>query len=130
MEDAEKTKASFFRVTKACGEDHALIEPLFHPPEQPPLGEVATLQPLLQDILHILPTLTGTAATPVDSAEGTPAPLHCGRTKVFMTDFMVSWSGDEIMLASCGLSTAGQSGPSLGQWEERLRTSMDAPLSS
>ncbi|XP_040125024.1 unconventional myosin-XIX isoform X4 [Ictidomys tridecemlineatus] len=57
--------------------------------EQPPQGEAATLQTLLQDILHILPALTGTAATPVDSAECTPAPLQCGRTKVFMTDFML-----------------------------------------
>ncbi|KAM5151236.1 unconventional myosin-XIX isoform 2-T2 [Callospermophilus lateralis] len=57
--------------------------------EQPPQGEAATLQTLLQDILHILPALTGTAATPVDSAQCIPAPLQCGRTKVFMTDFML-----------------------------------------
>lgn len=69
------------------------MEPPFHPPEQPAQAEVATLQPLLQDILHTLPALTGTAAAAIDSAEGTPAPLHCGRTKVFMTDFMVSWLG-------------------------------------
>ncbi|XP_066118864.1 unconventional myosin-XIX isoform X3 [Saccopteryx bilineata] len=49
-------------------------------------AEEATLQPLLQDILHTLPGLTRTAATPSDPAEATPAPVHCGRTKVFMTD--------------------------------------------
>ncbi|XP_005220052.1 unconventional myosin-XIX isoform X2 [Bos taurus] len=37
--------------------------------ECPPCTEPATLQGLLQEILHTL-----------------PAPLHCGRTKVFMTD--------------------------------------------
>ncbi|XP_043758853.1 unconventional myosin-XIX isoform X2 [Cervus elaphus] len=37
--------------------------------EWPPCTEPAMLQGLLQDILHVL-----------------PAPLHCGRTKVFMTD--------------------------------------------
>ncbi|XP_070628708.1 unconventional myosin-XIX isoform X2 [Bos indicus] len=37
--------------------------------ECPPCTEPATLQGLLQEILHAL-----------------PAPLHCGRTKVFMTD--------------------------------------------
>ncbi|XP_043337799.1 unconventional myosin-XIX isoform X2 [Cervus canadensis] len=37
--------------------------------EWPPCAEPAMLQGLLQDILHAL-----------------PAPLHCGRTKVFMTD--------------------------------------------
>nr|XP_058139854.1 unconventional myosin-XIX isoform X4 [Dasypus novemcinctus] len=53
---------------------------------RPPLAEEATLQPLLQDILHTLPALTQAAATPGDPAEAMPAPLHCGRTKVFMTD--------------------------------------------
>ncbi|XP_037664709.1 unconventional myosin-XIX isoform X2 [Choloepus didactylus] len=51
----------------------------------PPHAEAA-LQPLLQDILHILPALTQAAATPEDPAEAMPAPVHCGRTKVFMTD--------------------------------------------
>lgn len=37
--------------------------------ERPPCTEPATLRGLLQEILHAL-----------------PAPLHCGRTKVFMTD--------------------------------------------
>ncbi|XP_066219275.1 unconventional myosin-XIX isoform X1 [Saccopteryx leptura] len=49
-------------------------------------AEGATLQPLLQDILHTLPALSRAAATPSDPAEATPAPVHCGRTKVFMTD--------------------------------------------
>lgn len=51
-----------------------------------PQAEEATLQPLLQDILRTLPTLTQAAATPGDPAEAMPAPVHCGRTKVFMTD--------------------------------------------
>ncbi|XP_036125644.1 unconventional myosin-XIX isoform X1 [Molossus molossus] len=54
--------------------------------EWSPHTEETTLQPLLQDILHTLPTLTGAAATPGDPAEAMPAPVHCGRTKVFMTD--------------------------------------------
>nr|XP_012633259.1 unconventional myosin-XIX isoform X2 [Microcebus murinus] len=54
--------------------------------ERSPNGKEATLQPLLQDILHTLPALTQAAATPGDSDEATPAPVHCGRTKVFMTD--------------------------------------------
>ncbi|XP_006833692.1 PREDICTED: unconventional myosin-XIX [Chrysochloris asiatica] len=53
--------------------------------EVPPDANEATLQPLLQDILHTLPTLTQ-AATTGESAKATPAPVHCGRTKVFMTD--------------------------------------------
>ncbi|XP_045381517.1 unconventional myosin-XIX isoform X2 [Lemur catta] len=57
--------------------------------EQSPHSEEATLQPLLQDILHTLPALTQAAATPGDSDEATPAPVHCGRTKVFMTDSML-----------------------------------------
>ena len=44
--------------------------------EWPPCTEPAMLQGLLQDILHAL-----------------PAPLHCGRTKVFMTDSTVSGAG-------------------------------------
>ncbi|XP_004434879.1 PREDICTED: unconventional myosin-XIX isoform X1 [Ceratotherium simum simum] len=54
--------------------------------EWSPHTEEATLQPLLRDILHTLPALTRAAATPGDPAEAMPAPVHCGRTKVFMTD--------------------------------------------
>nr|KAF6457725.1 myosin XIX [Rousettus aegyptiacus] len=50
-----------------------------------PHAKEATLQPLLQDILRTLPALTQ-AATPGDPAEAMPASVHCGRTKVFMTD--------------------------------------------
>ncbi|XP_077601731.1 unconventional myosin-XIX isoform X1 [Crocuta crocuta] len=57
--------------------------------EWSPHTKAATLQPLLQDILHTLPALTQAAATPGDPAEATPAPVHCGRTKVFMTDSML-----------------------------------------
>ncbi|XP_053426167.1 unconventional myosin-XIX isoform X2 [Nycticebus coucang] len=51
-----------------------------------PHSEEATLQSLLQDILHTLPALTRAAATPGDSHAAMPAQVHCGRTKVFMTD--------------------------------------------
>uniref|UniRef100_A0A4X1SWD4 Myosin XIX n=1 Tax=Sus scrofa TaxID=9823 RepID=A0A4X1SWD4_PIG len=54
--------------------------------ERSPRAEQATLQALFQDILHTLPALAQAAATPGDRAEATPAPVHCGRTKVFMTD--------------------------------------------
>nr|KAF6309149.1 myosin XIX [Pipistrellus kuhlii] len=55
-------------------------------PEWSPQAEEATLQPLLQDILRTLPALPGAAATSGNSVQATPATLHCGRTKVFMTD--------------------------------------------
>ncbi|XP_064438337.1 unconventional myosin-XIX isoform X5 [Mirounga angustirostris] len=54
--------------------------------EWSPCTEAATLQPLLQDILHTLPALTQAATAPGDPAEASAAPVHCGRTKVFMTD--------------------------------------------
>ncbi|XP_012868886.1 PREDICTED: unconventional myosin-XIX isoform X1 [Dipodomys ordii] len=54
--------------------------------ECPPPAEEATLQPLLQDILHTLPALMQTVTTHNDPAEATTVPVHCGRTKVFMTD--------------------------------------------
>ncbi|XP_072635771.1 unconventional myosin-XIX isoform X4 [Canis lupus baileyi] len=57
--------------------------------EGSPCTEAATLQPLLQDILHTLPALSQAAATLGDPAEATPAPVCCGRTKVFMTDSML-----------------------------------------
>uniref|UniRef100_A0ABI8A2Y4 Myosin motor domain-containing protein n=1 Tax=Felis catus TaxID=9685 RepID=A0ABI8A2Y4_FELCA len=57
--------------------------------EWSPHTKGATLQTLLQDILHTLPALTQAAATPGDPAEATPVPVHCGRTKVFMTDSML-----------------------------------------
>ncbi|XP_004870451.1 unconventional myosin-XIX [Heterocephalus glaber] len=44
--------------------------------------EEATLQTVLQDLLHALPALTRRAVTPAD-------PLHCGKTKVFMTESML-----------------------------------------
>ncbi|XP_023558924.1 unconventional myosin-XIX [Octodon degus] len=44
-----------------------------------PCTEEATLQTVLQDLLSALPALTQTAAIPAD-------PLHCGKTKVFMTE--------------------------------------------
>ncbi|KAB1265780.1 Unconventional myosin-XIX [Camelus dromedarius] len=53
-------------------------------PQGSPHAEQATLRALLQDILHTLPALE--AATPAAPAGATPAPVHCGRTKVFMTD--------------------------------------------
>ncbi|XP_025707056.1 unconventional myosin-XIX isoform X1 [Callorhinus ursinus] len=55
--------------------------------EWSPCTEAAALQPLLQDILHTLPALTQAAATLGDPSEASAAPVHCGRTKVFMTDF-------------------------------------------
>ncbi|XP_060059882.1 unconventional myosin-XIX isoform X4 [Erinaceus europaeus] len=51
-----------------------------------PLAE-AMLQPLLRDILHTLPALT--LATSGDPPEAMPTPVHCGKTKVFMTDSML-----------------------------------------
>ncbi|KAM5274247.1 unconventional myosin-XIX [Ctenodactylus gundi] len=57
--------------------------------EQPACTEEATLQPLLQDILHTLPALTRMTSTLGNVAEATSAPLHCGKTKVFMTDSML-----------------------------------------
>ncbi|KAF6095644.1 myosin XIX [Phyllostomus discolor] len=56
------------------------------PSEWSPHAEEAPPAHLLQDILHTLPALAWAAATPGDPAEATPAPVHCGRTKVFMTD--------------------------------------------
>lgn len=56
--------------------------------EQPPCVKEAMLQPL-QDILHALPALTQTMATPRDPDGATSVPLYCGRTKVFMTDPML-----------------------------------------
>lgn len=75
------------------------------PPESSPHSEQATLQALLQDILHTLPAL---AQAP---AEATPAPVHCGRTKVFMTDSTVSWLGMRSGQPHAVLSRTG-SGPS------------------
>ncbi|KAM9209760.1 unconventional myosin-XIX isoform 2-T2 [Dugong dugon] len=61
----------------------------------PPHGKEVTLQPLLQDILHTLPALTRAAATLGDPVEARPAPVHCGRTKVFM-------SNSTLELLECG----------------------------
>nr|XP_048302685.1 unconventional myosin-XIX isoform X1 [Myodes glareolus]XP_048302686.1 unconventional myosin-XIX isoform X1 [Myodes glareolus]XP_048302687.1 unconventional myosin-XIX isoform X1 [Myodes glareolus]XP_048302688.1 unconventional myosin-XIX isoform X1 [Myodes glareolus] len=73
------------------------------PSEQPLCAKEATLQPLLQDILHALPALIQTATTPSDSAETTQVPLYCGRTKIFMTDSMLELleCGRAQMLEQC-----------------------------
>ncbi|XP_036882616.1 unconventional myosin-XIX isoform X2 [Manis javanica] len=57
--------------------------------ERSPHSKETVLQPLLQDILHALPALPRAAAISDGPAEPTPAPVHCGRTKVFMTDCML-----------------------------------------
>ncbi|XP_059127389.1 unconventional myosin-XIX isoform X1 [Peromyscus eremicus] len=73
------------------------------PTEQPLCANEATLQPLLQDILHALPALIQTASTPGDPAETTQVPLYCGRTKIFMTDSMLELleCGRAQMLEQC-----------------------------
>lgn len=81
--------SSGYRVYGKAGTDEAFLLP----PEQPLCAKEATLQPLLQDILHALPALIQTAATPSDPAKNTQIPLYCGRTKIFMTDSMVNWLG-------------------------------------
>lgn len=108
------------QATEACDNEQALTKPFSHPPEQPLCAKDATLQPPLQDILHALPALIQTATTPSDPAETTQVPLYCGRTKIFMTDSMVNWLGCEIIGTSCKCR------PSLGQGQERPRTSMDS----
>lgn len=71
---------------------------------------------LLQDILHIPPALTQTAATAVQPADTMAASVHCGKTKVFMTNSVVSWSGDgEPISGRCTRSSTGQSDCSLGR---------------
>uniref|UniRef100_A0A2K5DPY5 Myosin XIX n=1 Tax=Aotus nancymaae TaxID=37293 RepID=A0A2K5DPY5_AOTNA len=72
-------------------------------PEWCPHAKEATLEPLLQDILHTLPVLTQTKATPGDLAEAMPTPVHCGRTKVFMTDSMLELleCGRDQVLEQC-----------------------------
>ncbi|XP_055475758.1 unconventional myosin-XIX isoform X2 [Psammomys obesus] len=73
------------------------------PSEQPLCAKEATLQPLLQDILHALPALIQTAPTPSDPAKATQIPLYCGRTKIFMTDSMLELleCGRAQMLEQC-----------------------------
>ncbi|XP_075847369.1 unconventional myosin-XIX isoform X2 [Microtus pennsylvanicus] len=73
------------------------------PSEQPLCAKEATLQPLLQDILHALPALIQTATPPSDPAETTQVPLYCGRTKIFMTDSMLELleCGRAQMLEQC-----------------------------
>ncbi|XP_038185066.1 unconventional myosin-XIX isoform X3 [Arvicola amphibius] len=73
------------------------------PSEQPLCAKEATLQPLLQDILHALPALIQTATTPSDPTETTQVPLYCGRTKIFMTDSMLELleRGRAQMLEQC-----------------------------
>lgn len=105
-----------------CGLQSTDRTSVSHPLGWSPHAKEAMLQPLLQDILHTLPALTQ-AATPGDPAEAMPASVHCGKTKVFMTDSTVIWfgmrSGDHRSQL-CALSRTG-SGPSSGQGEERLR---------
>lgn len=71
--------------------------------EQPLCAKEATLQPLLQDILHALPALIQTATTPSDPAKTAQIPLYCGRTKIFMTDSMLELleCGRAQMLEQC-----------------------------
>lgn len=71
--------------------------------EQPLCAREATLQPLLQDILRVLPALIQTAATPSDPAKTAQVPLYCGRTKIFMTDSMLEIleCGRAQMLEQC-----------------------------
>ncbi|KAG8520231.1 Unconventional myosin-XIX [Galemys pyrenaicus] len=52
-------------------------------------AEEATLQPRLRDILDTLSAVIQPTVIPGDPAEALPAPVHCGRTKVFMTDSML-----------------------------------------
>lgn len=52
--------------------------------EWTPQVEAAMLLPLLQDILHTL-----TATTCAEPPEAMAASVHCGKTKVFMTDSML-----------------------------------------
>ncbi|XP_040857813.1 unconventional myosin-XIX-like [Ochotona curzoniae] len=54
--------------------------------ERTPQADSAMLLSLLQDILHIPPALTQTAATAVQPADTMAASVHCGKTKVFMTN--------------------------------------------
>lgn len=95
-------RTRFLRPQK-CVDGEALMGPVSRPLEWSPHAEAPTLQPLLQDIFHSLPALTRAAATPGGPAEATPASVHCGRTKVFMTDSTVSWAGTraEMTEASC-----------------------------
>lgn len=60
----------------------------------------------------MLPALIQTAATPSDPAKTAQVPLYCGRTKIFMTDSMVNWLGDELRVP------AASAGPPQGAEEE------------
>ncbi|KAB0396118.1 hypothetical protein E2I00_004586, partial [Balaenoptera physalus] len=85
--------------------------------EWSPHSEQATLQALLQDILHTLPAL---ARAP---AEATPAPVHCGRTKVFMTDSMLELleRGRAQVLEQCARCIQGGWRRHRGRKQERQR---------
>uniref|UniRef100_A0A8C6BW30 Myosin XIX n=1 Tax=Monodon monoceros TaxID=40151 RepID=A0A8C6BW30_MONMO len=85
--------------------------------EWSPHSEQATLQALLQDILHTLPAL---AQAP---AEATPAPVHCGRTKVFMTDSTLELleRGRAQVLEQCARSIQGGWRRHWGRKQERQR---------
>ncbi|XP_059853213.1 unconventional myosin-XIX isoform X1 [Delphinus delphis] len=82
-----------------------------------PHSEQATLQALLQDILHTLPAL---AQAP---AEAMPAPVHCGRTKVFMTDSTLELleRGRAQVLEQCARSIQGGWRRHWGRKQERQR---------
>lgn len=86
--------SSGFGAYRKAGTNEAFLLP----PEQPLCAKEATLQPLLQDILHALPALIQTATTPSDPAKTAQIPLYCGRTKIFMTDSMVNWLGGELQV--------------------------------
>ncbi|XP_036692278.1 unconventional myosin-XIX isoform X6 [Balaenoptera musculus] len=85
--------------------------------EWSPHSEQATLQALLQDILHTLPAL---ARAP---AEATPAPVHCGRTKVFMTDSTLELleRGRAQVLEQCARCIQGGWRRHRGRKQERQR---------
>ncbi|XP_059937886.1 unconventional myosin-XIX isoform X2 [Mesoplodon densirostris] len=85
--------------------------------EWSPHSEQASLQALLQDILHTLPAL---ARAP---AEATPAPVHCGRTKVFMTDSMLELleRGRAQVLEQCARRIQGGWRRHRGRKQERQR---------
>eukprot|EP00069_Balaena_mysticetus_P007766 bmy_19399T0 len=87
------------------------------PSEWSPHSEQATLQALLQDILHTLPAL---ARAP---AEATPAPVHCGRTKVFMTDSTLELleRGRAQVLEQCARCIQGGWRRHRGRKQERQR---------
>ncbi|XP_075417585.1 unconventional myosin-XIX isoform X3 [Tenrec ecaudatus] len=84
--------------------------------EDPLHTEEAPLEPLLQDILHTLPALVRAAAT-------TPVPVHCGRTKVFMTESTLELleGGRAQVLEQCARCVQGSWRRHLHRKQERQR---------